>query len=292
MERLIDERLATTRKLRALRQAVTGADFLMERAAADLGDRLSTVGRSFGRAAAVHCLTPHAGDTLAASGKVAEIVRVEADAALLQGYGGQVSDGDDLRLGEGTFDLIVSLLTLHEANDLPGRLVQMRRALRPDGLLLACLPGAGTLAELRDSLIAAETELTGGAAARVLPFADVRDGGALLQRAGFTLPVADLEPVKVRYGDMFALLRDLRAMGATSPLADRPRRPAARGLFLRAAQLYAERHADADGRVRATFNLVWMSGWSPHASQQRPAQRGSATVSLADALRRAGCETG
>ena len=167
---------------------------------------------------------------------------------------------------------------------MPGALVQMRRALRPDGLLLAAMAGAGTLAELRDSLLAAELELTGGVSPRVAPLADVRDAGALLQRAGLALPVTDVETLTVRYATMFDLLRDLRAMGVTNALAARSRRPATRALFRRAAEVYAERYADADGRVRATFSVIWMSGWAPHASQQQPLKPGSGAVRLADAL--------
>ena len=174
----------------------------------------------------------------------------------------------------------MSLLSLQEANDLPGALIQIRRALRPDGLFLGAIAGGGTLAELRESLLAAETELYGGASPRVAPFTDVRDAGALLQRAGFALPVADVETVTVRYASMFGLLRDLRAMGASNALVARTRRPSRR-LFARAAEIYAERFADPDGRIRATFAIVWMSGWAPHASQQKPLKPGSATVSLA-----------
>ena len=138
--------------------------------------------------------------------------------------------------------------------------------------------------ELRDSLLAAETELSGGVSPRVIPFADVRDIGGLLQRAGFALPVADVETVTVRYADMFALMRDLRAMGATNALVARSRSPATRALFARAAQIYAERFADPDGRIRATFSVLWMSGWAPDASQQKPLKPGSARMSLAEAL--------
>ena len=178
------------------------------------------------------------------------------------------------------------LLTLQDENDIPGLLVQIRRALKPDGLFLGVMAGAGTLAELRECLLLAETELKGGAGPRILPFADVRDVGALLQRAGFALPVADVETLTVRYASPFGLIRDLRAMGATSALADRPRRPLGRAVLARMAELYAERFGEADGRVRATFSLVWMSGWAPHEAQQKPARRGSATHSLADALRK------
>src|SRR5690606_21959196 len=165
-----------------------------------------------------------------------------------------------------------------------GMLIQIRRALRPDGLFLGCMAGAGTLAELRDALLSAETELYGGASPRVYPFADVRAAGALLQRAGFALPVADHETVTVRYDSIFALMRDLRAMGATSSLSARSRRPATKGLLMRAGEIYAERYSDPDGRIRATFSTIWLSGWAPHASQQKPLKPGSAKVSLAKIL--------
>jgi hypothetical protein len=173
------------------------------------------------------------------------------------------------------------LLSLQDENDIPGMLVQIRRALKPDRLFLGAMAGAGTLAELRESLLAAEAELTGGASPRVLPFADVRDVGALLQRAGFALPVADVETVTVRYATMFDLIADLRAMGAANTLTGRSRKPATRALFARAAELYAERFADPDGRIRATFSFIWMSGWAPDASQRKPLRPGSADISLA-----------
>ena len=219
-----------------------------------------------------------------ASGKVDEVIRIEADAAFLGGGPGLVAAPEHLPLDPGSIDLAVSLLALHEANDIPGMLVQIRRALKPDGLFLGCMAGVATLFELRDALLAAEIELHGGASPRVIPFTDVRDAGALLQRAGFALPVADVETVTVRYDNLFGLMTDLRAMGAASALEARSRKPATRTLFARAAQIYAERHSDADGRIRATFSLVWMSGWAPDPSQQKPLKPGSAQVSLARIL--------
>lgn len=288
MEPLFDTRLLTARRRRALLQSGPNADFLLVRAAEDLADRLSTVERRFERAAVLFSGEPVRA-ALLASGKVGSVERVEAHPGLLRGAPGSIVDGmvadaETVPFEPGSLDLAVSLLAMQSVNDVPGMLVQIRRALKPDGLFLGAFHGAGTLAELRDSLLAAETELSGGASARVGPFADVRDAGALLQRAGFALPVADIEAVTVRYGDMFALLRDLRAMGATSVLVDRPRRPATRRLFMRAAEIYAERFADPDGRIRATFNMVWLSGWAPHESQQKPLKPGSATVSLTKIL--------
>ena len=183
-----------------------------------------------------------------------------------------------------SLDLAVSLLSLQAMNDVPGMLAQIRRALRPDGLFLGAFAGAGTLAELRESLLAAETELYGGVSPRVAPFPDVRDAGGLLQRAGFSLPVADVEPVVVRYDTLYSLMADLRAMGETSSLIDRPRRPVSKRLFARAAEIYAQRFSDPDGRIRASFSLVWMSGWAPDPSQQKPLKPGSAKVSLAKIL--------
>lgn len=284
MQPIFDAQLTIARKRRALAAAVPGASFLMDRVAEDLADRLATVERRFDHAAALFSVTPAARDVLAASGKVAEVTRVEADSAFLAGDGGLVSPPDRLPFERESIDLAVSLLSLQEANDIPGLLVQIRRALKPDGLFLATFAGSGTLTELRESLLAAETEISGGASPRVMPFTDVRDAGALLQRAGFALPVADVETITVRYQSMFGLLRDLRAMGATSTLLDRSRRPATRRLFARAAEIYAERFSDPDGRVRATFALVWLSGWTPHVSQQKPLKPGSGQVSLAKVL--------
>lgn len=284
MQPIIDTSLWLARKRRALARPVPGADFLMRRAAEDLELRLSTVGKRFSRAAALFCQTGAAAEALAASGKVDEIERIEADPIFLSDGAGRIAPFETLPFEPESLDLAVSLLSMQAMNDIPGFLAQVRRALKPDGLFLAALAGAGTLAELRESLLAAETELAGGVSPRVLPFADVRDAGALLQRAGLALPVADVEDTTVRYDTLFDLAADLRAMGETSALADRSRRPAGRSLFARAAEIYAERFADPDGRVRATFSLVWMSGWAPHASQQQPLKPGSAKASLAAVL--------
>jgi SAM-dependent methyltransferase len=285
LQPLFDDQLLVTHKRRALAAALPGAAFLLDRAAEDLAERLATVERRFDRAAALFCLTPAARDVVLASGKAASAVRIEADPAFLAGEEGSVGSFDRIPLAPESIDLAVSLLSLHEANDIPGALIQIRRALRPDGLFLGAMAGGETLAELRESLLAAETELHGGASPRVAPFTDVRDAGALLQRAGFALPVADVEPLTVRYADMFGLMRDLRAMGAANALLSRSRRPATRRLFMRAAEIYAERFSDPDGRIRASFAIVWMSGWAPHASQQKPLKPGSAKLSLAEALK-------
>lgn len=283
MEPVFDLQSLVARKRRARRIDDRGAHFLMQRAAEDVADRLSTVQRNFDTAASILSQTDAAQRMLQQSGKVENTFRVETDAALLDGDG-LVAQDEILPLQPESVDLVISLYALQEANDLPGMLIQIRRSLRPDGLFLGCLAGAGTLGELREALLAAETELYGGASPRVFPFADVRDMGGLLQRAGFALPVTDSESVTVRYDSMFALIRDLRAMGATNSLLARSRKPANKALFLRAAEIYAERFSDPDGRVRATFSTIWLSGWAPHASQQKPLEPGSAKVSLAKIL--------
>jgi SAM-dependent methyltransferase len=189
-----------------------------------------------------------------------------------------------LDLPEEAFDLITSGLALQHANDLPGALIQLRRALRPDGLFIGCLAGGATLTELRQSLAEAESEITGGVSPRVFPFADVRDMGSLLQRAGFALPVTDSETITVRYSNSFSLIADLRSMGATNVLTERSRRFTSRKLFLKAADVYQRRFSDPDGKIRATFEIIWLTGWAPHESQQKPLKPGSAKQRLADAL--------
>ncbi len=191
-------------------------------------------------------------------------------------------DEERLPFRDESLDLMVSSLALHWTNDLPGALVQIRRALRPDGLFIGSLFGGATLTELRQSLIQAESELTGGAGARISPFADTPDTAALLQRAGFALPVADIDRVQASYGHPLQLLRDLRAMGEGNVLAVRG--PLPRRVLARACELYIERFSRPDGRVTATFEIITMTGWSPHPDQQQPLRPGSARMRLADAL--------
>ncbi|MHA6685613.1 methyltransferase domain-containing protein [Mesorhizobium sp. A556] len=288
MQPIFDTSLFLARKRRALANPVAGSDFLMRRIGDDLADRINAVERRFTSAATLFCQTATARDVLAASGKVADVVRVEADPAFLAGQPGIIASPETVPFEPESLDLAVSLLSLQSMNDIQGMLAQIRRALRPDGLFLGAFAGAGTLGELRESFLAAESELYGGVSPRVIPFPDVRDAGGLLQRAGLALPVADVETLTVRYDTLFALMADLRAMGETSPLVDRPRRPGTRKLFSRAAEIYAERFADPDGRIKASFSIVWMSGWAPDASQQKPLKPGSAKVSLASALRETG----
>jgi SAM-dependent methyltransferase len=195
-----------------------------------------------------------------------------------------IADEELLPFRAESLDLVISALALQFTGDLPGTLVQVRRALKPDGLFLASFLGGDTLSELRASFAAAEAELTGGASPRVAPFAELRAVGGLLQRTGFALPVIDEERVVVRYADAIALMRDLRAMGASNALVERERRPLRRSVLIRAAEIYGERFADGDGRIRATFDVISLSGWAPHESQQKPLRPGSARTRLADAL--------
>lgn len=195
-----------------------------------------------------------------------------------------IADEERLPFKPDSLDLVVSGLSLHWTNDLIGALVQARLALKPDGLFIGAFFGGATLTELRQSLLSAEAELLGGASMRVSPFADPSDAGSLLQRAGFALPVADVDRVTVRYAHPVELLRDLRAMGETNVLLERSRTPLTRRVLGRALELYAEQFTEADGRVRATFEIITVTGWSPHESQQKPLPRGSAKMRLADAL--------
>jgi SAM-dependent methyltransferase len=269
--RLIDRRALRARQARA--QRLGPATFLLDRVAADLHERLSAVLRDFKDVADVWTL----GDVLQgfAADRFTSVTHVD------------LFDSDDeaLQLAPESLDLALSVLALQFANDLHGVLAQIRRALRPDGLFLAALLGGDTLTELRESFTAAEVEREGGLSPRVLPFADLRDLGALLQRAGFALPVADVDRVVVRYDNAFALMQDLRRMGATNVLAERRRGLLRRATLLRMTEIYAERFSDRDGRIRATFDIVWLSGWAPHASQQQPLKPGSAKARLEDAVK-------
>jgi SAM-dependent methyltransferase len=197
-----------------------------------------------------------------------------------------LDESETLPLEPESIDLALSALALQFVNDLPGVLAQIRRALKPDGLLLAAMVGGDTLTELRQSFAAAEAECEGGVSPRVAPFADLRDVGSLLQRAGLALPVTDVDRVVVRYDSALALMADLRRMGATNILIERRRTPTRRATMLRMAQIYAERFADPDGRIRATFDIIWLSGWAPHHSQPKPLRPGSAKASLEAAVKR------
>jgi SAM-dependent methyltransferase len=268
-------------------QAGGGADFLLVRAADELVERLALVKRRFALAADFGSPGPHTATRLAASGQAERVVRLAPTfASLGQGrFLGAVGDVERLPAADERLDLAVSLYALETVNDLPGALIQMRRALKGDGLLLVGLLGGDTLTELRQCLTAAESEIGGGASPRVAPFVEVRALGGLAQRAGLALPVVDVDRATVRYADLQALMRDLRAFGAANALSARSKKPLRREVLLRASALYAERFADPDGRLRATFDTLWLSGWAPHESQPKPLKPGSATARLADALK-------
>ena len=221
---------------------------------------------------------------LAEGGKVATIIAAAPYVAPRDAALGVAADEEALPFADASLDLVVSALALQFVNDLPGTLIQIRRALKADGLFLAALIGGDSLSELREAFAQAESEIEGGVSPRVAPFADLREVGALLQRAGFALPVIDSDRLTVRYNSVFDLMRDLRRMGATNSLSERRRTPLKRATLMRMAEIYAARFADADGRLRATFEIVWLSGWAPHESQQKPLRPGSAKTRLADAL--------
>ncbi len=246
---IFDRRLLRARQRRA--RMLGPATFLLDRVAEEMGERLSVVLRRFERAVDLGTPSDALRRVLADSGKMATLV---------------------------------SALALQFVNDLPGTLIQIRRALKADGLLLAAMIGGESLSELREAFAEAESEVEGGLSPRVAPFADIRDLGALLQRAGFALPVVDSDRLTVRYDNPLALMRDLRAMGATNILIERRRTPLKRATLRRMLEIYARRFADADGRLRATFEIVWLTGWAPHESQQKPLKPGSASHRLADAL--------
>jgi SAM-dependent methyltransferase len=291
---IFDRALLRARRQRA--QALGVATFLIDRVAAELSDRLESVLRKFELAADLGTPNDAVRQALAAGGKIGTLVAVDPLFSLprwRERAGEGESDGANLVIAadeealpfrDASLDLVVSALALHFVNDLPGTLVQIRRALKPDGLFLAALLGGDTLTELRQSFAEAEAEIEGGISPRVAPFPDLRDLGALLQRAGFALPVTDVERLTVRYDTVFALMHDLRRMGATNALAARRRVPLRRKTLLRMAEIYARRFADADGRLRATFEIIWLSGWAPDQSQQKPLAPGSAKMRLADAL--------
>jgi len=277
---IFDRHLLRVRQRRARR--LTPATFLLDRVAADLGDRLSAVLRKFDVAVDLGTPSDAVRRVLAANNNISTIVAAGLDG---DDDGLRVTaDEETLPFAERSLDLVVSALALQFVNDLPGALIQIRRALKPDGLLLAALIGGDSLTELRTAFAAAESEVEGGISPRVAPFADIRELGGLLQRAGFALPVVDSERVAVRYDSALALMRDLRRMGATNILHERLRTPLKRSTLERVMAIYADRFADADGRVRATFEIIWLSGWVPHESQQKPLKPGSAAQRLADAL--------
>jgi SAM-dependent methyltransferase len=273
---IFDRKLLRLRLMRAQRSG-KGCEFLLARAAEDLAFRLSGISRSFPRVLDFSAPHPAVSQILAAPGR--RILR----ATSITG-GDVIADEEYLPFAPENFDLAVCALNLNFVNDLPGVLAQLRRTLAPDGLLLAALVGGQSLRELRICLAQAQEEIEGGASPRVAPFVDLRDLGGLLQRAGLALPVVDSDSFTVRYANALDLMRDLRFMGATNVLAAGARRPLRRDVLFRAAALYQEMYGDPDGRIRATFEIIWASGWAPHESQQKPLAPGSAKTKLSDVL--------
>ncbi|MCA6286839.1 methyltransferase domain-containing protein [Phenylobacterium sp.] len=286
--RIFDRDLLRRRLDRAA-PGYAGADFLKRRAAGDIVMRLEAIMRDFPRAVDLGARNGAFAEALAASDaapRVGLLVEAELSGAMLAGRAGMriVADEERLPFAPASLDLIVSSLSLHWANDVVGALVQARLALKPDGLFIGALFGGATLTELRQALTAAELELTGGAGPRVSPFADPSDAAGLLQRAGFALPVADVDRVRVRYDHPLKLMADLRRMGETSVLAERHPRPLTRKVLARAFEIYQRDFAGPDGRIAATFEILTLTGWSPSEIQQKPLRPGSAKMRLADAL--------
>lgn len=286
---VFDRALLRHRRDRAAVAGDGAADFLFREVADRLADRLLDIRETFPVALELGCRRGVLAKFVRGRGGIEHLMGMDLSEAMArQAHGGGrsvfVADEERLPLADASVDLVLSNLALHWVNDLPGCLIQARRALRPNGLLLASMFGGETLVELRDVLLRAEAELTGGAAPRISPFADVRDMGGLLQRAGFALPVVDSDRITVTYANAFALFADLKAMGETSVLLERSRAPLRRAVLLRAAELYSEMFAGADGRIPASFQILYVHGWAPHESQPRALKPGSAAHRLADAL--------
>jgi len=286
--KLFDRPLLRRRRDRAA-AGLAGHDFLLREAGERLADRLPDIRRRFPLALDLGCRDGLLAEILAGRGGIERLIGSDPSFVMARRAGTAggtvvVAEEEALPFAGESFDLVLSLLNLHWVGDLPGALLQIRRDLKPDGLFLGVMFGLGTLGELRDCLLAAESELRGGAGPRVSPFADLRDAAGLLQRAGFALPVADVETLTVTYPDALALMRDLRGMGEANALAARPQGFAGRELFAQTAALYAERHGDAEGRIPARFQLIFLTGWAPDESQQKPLRPGSARHRLASAL--------
>ena len=297
-EPIFDRALLRQRRLRAVAMAQAAArsggapppDFLLQRVAEDLVWRLSAVKRQFAQAVVLGGYPGLVARRLESLPNIGNLVETDTAAGLLENRGGQgrrqtrVVDEEVLPFEEASLDLVVSSLALQWVNDLPGTLIQIRRALKPDGLMIAALMGGRTLFELREAFLQAEAEMEGGASPRVAPFADVRDLGSLLQRAKFALPVTDVDTVTVTYADPFVLMHELRAMGAGNVLLARRHSPLRRTTLARVIEVYAARFGLHNGRIPATFEIMTLTGWAPHDSQQKPLAPGSAKTRLADAL--------
>lgn len=266
------------RVARARKRESSDFDFLRDRVMADITDRLRDIKRGFPQALRI--------GTRGTGAELKDAARYETLVTMDNAPGAADICGDEesLPFAPHSFDLIVNPLTLHAVNDLPGTLIQIRRALKSDGLFIGALFGGDTLHELRASLMQAEMNISGGVSPRVAPMAGRRDLAALMQRAGFALPVVDAETVTVMYRDIFHLMHDLRGMGETNNLSARRRTMTGRAIFTEAERIYRETYGDADGKIPATFEIIYLNGWSPHDSQQKPLRRGSAEHSLTDTL--------
>lgn len=261
-------------------------DFLLREVSERLVDRIDDVRRSFSVALDLGCRRGALADALVGQRGIETLVQCDLSCAMAAAAPGLrvVADEEMLPFAKASFDLVVSSMSLHWVNDLPGTLIQIRQALRPDGLFLAAMLGGDTLQELRRVLTEAEIEADGGLSPRVSPFADVRDMGNLLQRAGFALPVADIETITVSYGQPLALLADLRGMGETNAVVERRRAPTRRSTLWRAMRKYQDMYGDPQGRVPATFQVIFLSAWAPDPSQPKALRPGSAAARLAEAL--------
>lgn len=282
---VFDPRAVRLHRARAARRP-EAADFLAREAAERLAERLDEVSRRFPLALDLGCRDGLMAAALQGRGGIETLISADPAPAFAarSPRPALALEPEALPFARATFDLVLSAISLHWVNDLPGALLQLRQALKPDGLLLVSLLGGETLAELRAALMEAEIEEEGGASPRVSPFADGRDLGGLLQRAGFALPVVDSDTVTATYSDALALMHDLRAMGESNAVTERRKTFARRATLARAAAIYQERHGAPDGRIPATFQIITLTAWAPHGSQPKPLRRGSATTRLADAL--------
>ncbi len=280
---VVFDRKRVRRNRERCRKKFTSHGFLFDWSARELGERLLLINRNFLKAV---FLGSRAVQSIAIpKGKIGSAVVMDSCLPYSSlPFPSVVADEESLPFAAGNLDLLLSNLTLHTVNDLPGALIQIKRSLKPDGLFLAAMFGGETLHELRACLMEAEMELRGGISPRVAPFADKQQAGALLQRAGYALPVVDSEILTVTYPNLLALMRDLKGMGESNALAHRDKSFTGKNLFIRAEEIYRQRYGEADGRLRASFEILFLIGWAPHYSQQKPLRPGSAEHSLADAL--------
>ena len=286
LPKLFDPALVRMRRAKAFERHGRDGSFLLDYVARDMEERLAMTLRPFPLCVEMGGLDGTMAPWLAQREGTQAVFCMEQDQGLVgTTWPGFVASQEALPLKAQSVHLILAPLVLHWINDLPGALYQIRNSLKPDGLFLGALLGNESLKELRTALLQADSELSGGATPRVAPFPELKDMGGLLQRAGFALPVADQDQITVRYDSMFALMQDLRKMGATNSLVARQKQATPRGLFLRAAEIYQNDFADDDGRIRTTFQILSLSGWAPHDSQQKPLKPGSATTPLSAALK-------